>query len=308
MMTNENFPAHKLTLSRPFSAAPSAIFDAWLDPDTIGRFLFRTPGGVLETAKVDAKVGGTFTIVEKRGAMSAPHYGTLRVIERPKRIVFDFAVSREQPPSDVTVEIAKAGKGVLVTLTHAVDPRWAEYTPMILAGWSRMLASLSALLAMDAGQVLQTSRIIAAPRKKVWQAWTEPEALARWWGGKDAARPEVEAMDVTPGGGFRLRIAAPGRPVFTIKGTYRQVETNTRLVYDDVCEADGMPFYEEVLEADFAAAGMGKTRVTVTAPLAPDMRKQTKAGLDELGIGWARGWADNLDALASELEANPGAP
>ncbi len=306
-MANENFPAHKLTLSRPFAATPAALFDAWLDPNTIGRFLFRTPGGVLESVEVEANVGGAFTIVEKRGEMTAPHYGTFRVIERPKRIVFGFAVAREQPPSEVTVEIAKAGEGALVTLTHAIDPKWAEYAPMILAGWSRMLASLSALLAMEAGQVLQTSRIISAPRKNVWQAWTEPEALARWWGGKEAERPEVEAMDVKPGGGFRLRIAAPGRPVFTIRGTYREVEADTRLVYDDVCEADGKPFYEEVLEADFAAAGKGKTRVTVTAPLAPAMGKQSQAVLDELRIGWARGWADNLDALAAELEAKSGA-
>ena len=51
---------HKLTLERPIAAKPEAVFDAVLDPQRVGRWMFRTPGGALDTAELAPEVGGTF--------------------------------------------------------------------------------------------------------------------------------------------------------------------------------------------------------------------------------------------------------
>ena len=293
-----------LRLVRYVDAPPETVLESWLDGERLGRWLFRTPGGIIKTVEVDSRDGGEFTIIETRGSIDAAHYGSFRVIEPPKRIAFGFSVTRDQAPSEVTATFASQGEGTLVTLTHAVEPQWAEYAGMILQGWSRMLASLSAQLALVGTRALGVDAIIAAPSSKVWRAWTEPGALTGWWGGVAVTRPTVERMDVRPGGGFRLRIAPGAGPVLTVTGTYREVETGKRLVYDDVCEADGEPFYEELLEATFVSLGAKRTRLKVRAPLAPAMLKQPAAALDDLSIGWARGWADNLDALTAQLEAD----
>ena len=129
-----------------------------------------------------------------------------------------------------------SGGGTLVTLTHTVEARWAEYAPMILAGWSRMLASLSALLAIEAARRLSTSVLIEAPPAEVWRQWTEGERLALWWGGTQAPRPQVERLDATVGGGFKLVTPAPDGRSVALEGLYREVEPGKRLTYDARCE------------------------------------------------------------------------
>ncbi|MEZ5924454.1 MAG: SRPBCC domain-containing protein [Hyphomicrobiaceae bacterium] len=294
---------HVLSLVRFLAQSPEAVYDAWLDRDALGRWLFRTPGGALASAEVDPRRGGDFTIVETRGNSQAPHFGRYVTLERPRSLAFTFAVDRTQAPSNVKIALTPLHQGTVLTVQHEVEARWAEYAPMILAGWSRMLASLSAHLSLEAQGALSVSTLVEAPRAEVWQAWTTPDGLARWWGGADAPRPEVEQMQVAPGGGFRLRIAGPQGQSFLVRGTYRDVVPDERLVYDDVCEVDGRPFYEELLEVALAPAGKAQTLLTVTAPLAPAVRQQPEAMLDDLRIGWARGWADNLDALSATFAA-----
>jgi uncharacterized protein YndB with AHSA1/START domain len=42
------------------------------------------------------------------------------------------------------------------------------------------------------------SRVFDAPRKMVWEAWTDPEQVAKWWGPKGFSTT-IEKMDVRPG-------------------------------------------------------------------------------------------------------------
>jgi uncharacterized protein YndB with AHSA1/START domain len=56
---------------------------------------------------------------------------------------------------------------------------------------------------------LDIVRVFAAPRKLLWQAWTDPDQIAVWWGpsGMTTPRESVE-MDVRPGGVFRLTMVS----------------------------------------------------------------------------------------------------
>jgi len=57
---------------------------------------------------------------------------------------------------------------------------------------------------------LTVSRVVEAPRELVWQAFTEPEHLAVFWGGPGITVPvESVTMDVRPGGSFELTMVAP---------------------------------------------------------------------------------------------------
>ena len=46
-----------------------------------------------------------------------------------------------------------------------------------------------------------TTRVFDAPRERVWREWTEPDAFADWFGGREAEVPaSTVAMDVRPAG------------------------------------------------------------------------------------------------------------
>lgn len=60
----------------------------------------------------------------------------------------------------------------------------------------------------DASLDLEISRFVNAPRKKVWQAWTDREILKLWWCPKPWVT-EVRALDLRPGGAFHTYMTGP---------------------------------------------------------------------------------------------------
>ena len=128
-----------------FSASPERVFDAWLDPTKAGQWLFATPDGRMVRVEIDARVGGAFTFVDRRDGEDIEHVGEYLEIERPRRLVFAFAVPKfSAQRTRVTIEIAPRGSGCELTLTHEdVLPDWAGRTE---AGWTMLLDALAATL------------------------------------------------------------------------------------------------------------------------------------------------------------------
>jgi uncharacterized protein YndB with AHSA1/START domain len=136
-----------LEVSRHFAAAPERVFDAWLDPDQAGQWLFATPVGVMEKVEIDPRVGGRFLIVEHRAGEAAEHFGEYLEIDRPRRLVFTFAAMRDSGFTRVTVTIAPEGEGSRLVLIHEMDPQWAEYEDRTREGWTKILEGLARTLA-----------------------------------------------------------------------------------------------------------------------------------------------------------------
>ena len=135
-----------LTVTRDIAAPPDRVFDAWLDPAQARRFLFRTDGGELLTCEIDARVGGTAMIVERRGEQEAHHCLRYEVIARPHRLVFHFkaGIAGQGGNADwtrVTIEIAPTDTGSRLTLTHeGVRP---DYEDRTRHGWAMILGNLA---------------------------------------------------------------------------------------------------------------------------------------------------------------------
>lgn len=146
-MTTQPLPASPKTqvkVSHRFSASAERVFDAWLDPARVGRWLFATPTGTVVRVELDARVGGRFVIVDRRDGEDVEHTGTYLELERPRRLVFTFGVPKYSPEFDrVTVEIAPLGSGCELTLTHEVTPQWAEGAR---GGWEGILDGLATAL------------------------------------------------------------------------------------------------------------------------------------------------------------------
>jgi uncharacterized protein YndB with AHSA1/START domain len=133
-------------VERHIDAPPEHVFDAWLDPRAAGGWLFATPGGAMERAEIDPRVGGHFRIDERRGADLAEHFGTYEEIDRPRRLVFTFATSfAPDAATRVIVEIAPEAAGSRIVLIH--EKVWADYAEKTGEGWTMILNGLADALA-----------------------------------------------------------------------------------------------------------------------------------------------------------------
>jgi uncharacterized protein YndB with AHSA1/START domain len=86
---------------------------------------------------------------------------------------------------------------------------------------------------------LVVSRSFAAPRDRVWRAWTEPQHVQQWLGLGQEMRVESVTMDLRVGGKFRIQLRAHDGEYFTAAGTYLTVQAPERLVYTWDWEKDG---------------------------------------------------------------------
>ncbi len=138
-----------VSLTRTFAAAPERVFDAWLDPAQVRRFLFATPDGEMTQVEIDPMVGGEALIVERRGDKEALHRLRYEAIDRPHRLVFLFkACIAGGPVADewtrVSISIHAEGQGALLALTH--EGVWPDYEDKTREGWTMILASLATVL------------------------------------------------------------------------------------------------------------------------------------------------------------------
>lgn len=154
--------------------------------------------------------------------------------------------------------------------------------------------------ASTADRELVLTRIIDAPREKLFRAWTEPELLVQWF----APQPWTTAsarLDVRPGGGNVIVMRDPEGNDYPNRGVYLEVVENEKLVFTDAYteawEPSQKPFFTVVLT--FEDIGDGKTRYTARA------RHWTVEDRDaHEKMGFYEGWGlctDQLAALVANL-------
>jgi len=97
-----------LRITRRFDAAPERVFDAWLDPARAGRWLFTSPTSERHSTDLDVRVGGKWTIVDRRDGVDYTARGDYLEVDRPRRLVFSFGMPQFSPLScRVIVEIVE---------------------------------------------------------------------------------------------------------------------------------------------------------------------------------------------------------
>jgi uncharacterized protein YndB with AHSA1/START domain len=77
---------------------------------------------------------------------------------------------------------------------------------------------------------LVIERVFDAPPELVFQAWTQPAHLARWWGPKGFTNPVCE-VDLRVGGAWRIVMRAPNGVEYPGGGIYREIVVPERLVF-----------------------------------------------------------------------------
>ncbi|ASR38026.1 polyketide cyclase [Prauserella marina] len=147
---------------------------------------------------------------------------------------------------------------------------------------------------------LSIERIIRAPRKLVWDAWTNPDNLAQWW----LPSPmlcHVDRLEVRPGGAFVTRMSADGT-AFTphLDASFLVVNEFERIVFTNSVDSGWRPanpepvaMTAEITMDDHAEGTDYRIVVRHADPAARERHAE---------LGFADGWGTVADQLAHFAE------
>lgn len=82
-----------------------------------------------------------------------------------------------------------------------------------------------------ADRELVISRVIKAPRERVFEAFTDPHHISMWWGPRGFTTT-THAMEVKPGGAWRFIMHGPDGTDYPNRIVYTEVVRPERLCYD----------------------------------------------------------------------------
>ncbi|MGQ0815350.1 MAG: SRPBCC family protein [Gemmatimonadota bacterium] len=86
---------------------------------------------------------------------------------------------------------------------------------------------------------LVVTRVFDAPVERLWDAWTNPEHVIRWWGPAEFT-PSVAKLDVREGGTSLVGVRSPNGRDFYNTWTYRKIAPHRRIEFvQDWADHDG---------------------------------------------------------------------
>jgi uncharacterized protein YndB with AHSA1/START domain len=158
------------------------------------------------------------------------------------------------------------------------------------------------------------TRVFWAPREVVFNAWTDPEQISRWWGPHDMTDPICD-MDVRPGGAWRIVMRSSDGTEYPLTGTFAEIDPPERLVLTMNTVEHPAEWYAAMDEAlgDAAHEDHLNIRLIVTFHEEEDLlgkrttltirqRFLTAAVRDAYARSGARqGWGQSLDRLEELL-------
>ena len=108
-----------VNLKKTIKAPIEIVFDAWLDPATLTRFILPGPGMPQPEVENDPREGGRFTIVMHVGEEKIPHTGTYLTIDRPNKLVFSWESPYSTDDSQVSLVFTPLDDNTTeIELTH----------------------------------------------------------------------------------------------------------------------------------------------------------------------------------------------
>jgi uncharacterized protein YndB with AHSA1/START domain len=154
--------------------------------------------------------------------------------------------------------------------------------------------SNSATLALPSDREIIITRAFDAPRQLVFDAYTKPEHVRRWYGLQSLTMTVCD-IDLRPGGAWRYVLQAKDGSEHGFSGIYREITPHERLVYTEG--------YEAIPDADYLVTTTfdeqdGKT--TLTSHLLYKSKEHRDA---HIASGMETGMRETLDRLAELVSA-----
>lgn len=124
-------------------------------------------------------------------------------------------------------------------------------------------------------------RVLQASPQQVYDAWTDPEILVKWWGPEGMTTPVCE-MDVRPDGAWITTMRNSEGGEHTVSGKYKTLSPPDHLVLSwGWMQEDGTRGHETLVDVRMIAEG-DKTRMIMTQKIFAE-----KVHRDNHNLGWS---------------------
>ena len=135
-----------LNISKIIHAPIEKVFDAWLNPIMLSKFMTPMQGMSESDVKNDARQGGSFTIIMHVGDEKLPHTGEYLEINRPNKLVFTWASHHSPDDSRVTLNFTRIDDHKTEVSLSQVKFIDEEARSDHEGGWSNILDKLNELM------------------------------------------------------------------------------------------------------------------------------------------------------------------
>ena len=125
-------------------------------------------------------------------------------------------------------------------------------------------------------------RVIAAPVQAIWDAWTDPESLPKWWG-PDGFSCRTERIDLREGGEWVFDMIGPDGTVYPNHHRYSRMQRQARIDYTLHWGEDG-PKHADA-SAVFEDLGQ-RTKVTLSMTFITAKEYEEAKGFGAVELGY----------------------
>ncbi|MEX0854121.1 MAG: SRPBCC domain-containing protein [Bauldia sp.] len=309
----------EVVITRTFDAPRDLVWQAWTDPKHVAQW-WGPHGFDAPHPSVDLRPGGAmnFDMRAPDGSI-LPGPVIIRELKAPEKLVISSRAFVDEAGNAqfevlVTVTLAEEDGKTTLTVRATVTKATAAALPALKGmrqGWTETLEKLGEHLAITrwtatAGKgakgatsfvvpgdepVVVIRRTFEAPRALVWQAITDPDMRAKWWGPTDY-QVNVRELDARVGGKWRIDHVGEDGKTYEFWGEFTEVRAPQRLVNTFRFES-----YPPAIETITLAERDGRTTLT----------NVTRVDTFEHRNGWVetgmeRGARESMDRLADLLK------
>jgi uncharacterized protein YndB with AHSA1/START domain len=303
----------EMVITRTFDAPRELAWQAMTDPRHVVQWW--GPRGFTTTIQeMDVRPGGLWThIMHGPDGTDYPNRCVFQEVVYPERIVYAHGGAKAGGPeadfiATWTFEVIEENKtrvtmrGVFPT-AEARDAVVREYGA--IEGGRQTLERLAEhlpVMGLDAEYIV-LERIVDAPPALVFQCWTDPAHMARWWGPRGFTNPVCD-VDVRIGGAWRIVMRAPDGTEYPCHGVYQEIVAAERLVFTNIAtDAEGKPVLDGLTTVTFEEVN-GRTRMTISTG-AIALVDYAVAYLEGMQTGWTQS-LERLDAELASLHSDAG--
>ena len=137
----------------------------------------------------------------------------------------------------------------------------------------------------EVGISLEIRKLVAAAPDRIFDAWTTPDILTRWFAPTPDHAVIVHRADCRPGGQYRIEMRHVNGASHIAVGEYGDVSRPTRLAF--TWKWEGTAMADTLVTVEFRASGEGTEVVLTHARFATDAERE----------GHLKGWAGCLGRL-----------